>query len=47
LAQQKGYEQVLRYFLNLRIHHHAQAFELALGLNLHEFEKEMDQKFGK
>lgn len=47
LAQQKGYEQVFRYFLNLKKHNHAQAFELTFGLNLHEFEKEMDQKFGK
>jgi hypothetical protein len=47
LAQRKGYKQVFRYFLNLKKHNLAQAFELAFGLNLHEFEKEMDQKFGK
>jgi hypothetical protein len=47
LAQRKGINAVFNYFLNLKTYPVPVAFERAFGMNLHNFERFIDQKIRK
>jgi len=47
LGQRQGVNSLFYYFINLQKVPPAQAFEQAFGLNMHQFENDMDQKLGK
>ncbi len=47
LGLRKGIKSLFYYYIYLQNSPPAQAFEQAFGLNLHQFESEMDHKLGK